>query len=178
MQSNAQSQTSAPDVLPLRGNDAVDILINDHTIIKTLLASLVDATQAKQRQGVLEQLKAALTIHNATEENLVYPALAQVGHKKAEAQHLYEETAAADQLIFQLDTMLKTGEDDTFARVATTLQSAILEHIDDEEQKAFPHLQDRATADQARLLTASVRELRTSLRFAPGGGTPIDTIRS
>lgn len=151
--------------LPVRGNDAIEILTNDHDTIKALLNQL---TGSGDRKATLEQLKGALTIHNATEENLVYPALRKVAGKKWEAQHLYHETAEADVLVFELDTMLKEGRESEFAPKAEKLKEAILEHIDDEEQKAFPHLRDRAEPQQAHMLTTSVREFRSALRF----GTP------
>lgn len=155
--------------LPLRGNDAVEILLNDHQVIKSLLSQLTQAGQASQRRQVLEQLKAALTIHNATEENLVYPALDKVAGKKSESQKLYHETAAADILIFELDTMLKEGDDSEFESKAEKLQGAVLEHIEDEEDSAFPHIQEKAEPAQAQMLTQSVREFRNSFRFEGPG---------
>lgn len=153
--------------LPARGHDAVEILINDHNVVKALLEQLANARETARRKGVLEQLKAALTVHNATEESVVYPALAQVAGKKSEAQHLYHETAEADLLMFQLDTMLKEGEESEFESTASKLREAILEHIDDEEEKAFAHLRDKAEPHQVKMLTESVREFRDALRFTP-----------
>lgn len=154
--------------LPARGHDAVEILINDHNVVKALLEQLANARDTERRKGVLEQLKAALTIHNATEENLLYPALAEVAGKKSEAQHLYHETAEADLLLFQLDTMLKEGDEAEFESTASKLREAVLEHIDDEEEKAFPQLREKAEPQQAKMLTDSVREFRDALRFTPG----------
>lgn len=156
--------------LPLRGNDAIEILLNDHQVIKSLLSRLTQAGQASQRKQVLDQLKAALTIHNATEENLVYPALEKVAGKKTEAQKLYHETAAADVLIFELDTMLKEGDDSDFDAKAEKLQGAVLEHIEDEEDSAFPHIQEKAEPEESQMLTESVREFRNSFRFEMAGG--------
>lgn len=157
-----QSDISA---LPVRGNDAIEILTNDHQTIKSLLSALTQATQPDRRKETLEQLKGALTIHNATEENLLYPALQVVAGKKSESQKLYHETAEADVLVFELDTMLKEGDDSGFSKTAEKLQSAVLEHIDDEENSAFPHLQKNAEPEQAQMLTQSVREFRSSIQF-------------
>ena len=95
----------------MRGNDAVEILENDHEVIKELLDQLTSATNSK-RADVLELLKGVLTIHNATEENLVYPAINKVAGSKLESQHLYHETAEADVLFFELDGLLKEGNDE------------------------------------------------------------------
>src|ERR1700761_7394105 len=97
-------------LLPARGSDAVDILENDHQVIKGLLNQLVSASGAERKQ-VIEKLVGVLTIHNATEENLVYPALNKVAGSKLESQHLYHETMEADIALFELDSMLKEGDD-------------------------------------------------------------------
>ena len=155
--------------LPMRGTDAIEILTNDHQTIKSLLSSLTQGTGMSGRQETLGRLKAALTIHNATEENLFYPALQVVAGKKSESQKLYHETADADVLVFQLDTMLKEGDDSGFTKTAEKLQAAVLEHIEDEEQKAFKDLREKAEPQQAQMLTQSVREFRSKLHV--GGGS-------
>jgi hemerythrin superfamily protein len=164
-------QTELSELLPVRGSDATEILINDHDVIKRMLDDLATSTQMKSRKTTLEQLKGILTIHNATEENLVYPALRQIARKRSEALQLYHETAEADMLVFKLDSMLKEGQDDEFTRAAEKLRDAVFEHIEDEEQSAFPHLQKAADAQQARTLTEEVRKFRSALRFSMGATT-------
>ncbi len=153
------------NLLPVSGNDAVEILENDHEVIKGLLDQLTSAANSK-RAEVLELLKGVLTIHNATEENLVYPAINKVAGGKLESQHLYHETAEADVLFFELDALLKEGDDEQFARKAVKFREAVLDHIDEEENKAFPRLEENADPQNAAALTESMREFRKSLRFA------------
>jgi hemerythrin superfamily protein len=157
----------APYKLPTKGGDAVEILMNDHKLIKGLLERLTSAVDNAERKSALEELKAALTIHNATEENLVYPAIERIARKKAEAQHLYHETAEADVVVFELDSMLKEGrgEEDAFAVTAEKLRGAVLEHIEDEEKKAFVHLRDGADEEQTESLTHSVKQFRSALHY-------------
>jgi hemerythrin superfamily protein len=151
-------------LLPARGGDAVEILKNDHQVIKSLLEELT-SDGASRRKEVLEQLKGVLTIHNATEENLVYPAIDKVAGSRAESQHLYHETAEADVLVFELDSLLKERDDAEFALKAEKFQKAVLAHIDEEERKAFPRLQENADPEQAETLTHSVKAFRKSLHF-------------
>lgn len=159
-------QSDMNALLPVRGNDATEILVNDHEAIKRLLSELTQSTANDALKSTLEQLKGVLTIHNATEENIVYPALRQVARKKWEAQRLYHETAEADVLVFQLDTMMKEGNYADFPRIAEKLRDAVLEHIEDEEQSAFRHLQESAEPMQAQMLTQSVREFRSMMRIS------------
>jgi hemerythrin superfamily protein len=152
---------------PARGKDAVEILLNDHQTIKQLLGELVEAGDEDSRKSVLEKLKGILTLHNATEENLVYPAIAVVAHDAKESKHLYEETAEADVLLFQLDAMLKATDDENFAATADKFRNAVLEHMDDEERSAFPALRERAKPQEERELTESVREFREHFDYEP-----------
>lgn len=147
-------------------NGAIDILIQDHLQIKQLLTTLATAQSPAEQRTTLERLKELLTIHNATEENFVYPAIEKVAGKKHDAEHLYHETAQADVVVFELDTCLKTGDTSGFAENAQKLRDAVLEHIDDEEQKAFPALREKAEPEQTKMLDDAVRKFRASLRFA------------
>ena len=147
-------------------SDAVQQLIDEHQKIKGLLERLTAGADSQSRKAVLEQLKGVLTIHNAVEENLIYPALSKVAHKRAESQKLYSETAEADMAIFEIDAMLKAGDDAEFPKKAEKLRAAILEHIDDEESKAFRHLQEKSPPGQTQMLNDSVREFRAKFHMS------------
>lgn len=151
-------------LLPARGSDAVDILLNDHQVIKGLLDRLTSAA-GPERKHVMQQLVGALTIHNATEENLVYPAINKLAGSKLESDHLYHETAQANVLAFELDSMLKAGDDSDFSATAQKFADAVRHHIDEEEKKAFPRLRENVDVQYAESLTESVRDFRKSLHF-------------
>ncbi|MBV9718232.1 MAG: hemerythrin domain-containing protein [Candidatus Eremiobacteraeota bacterium] len=151
-------------LLPVRGNDAVEILLNDHQVIKNLLRELTEAS-GPRRQEVMEQLKGVLTIHNATEENLVYPAIDKVAGSKLEAQHLYHETAEADTLFFELDSMLKERDESEFGAKAEKFADAVRHHIEEEETKAFPRLKENSDQRHSEMLADSVKTFRRSLHF-------------
>lgn len=151
-------------LLPAHGKDAVEILLNDHKVIEELLGELTKAKKT-QREEVLGQLKGVLTIHNATEENLVYPAIDKVGGSKLEAEHLYHETAEADTLLFELDSMLKEQDDSEFSKKAEKFADAVRHHIQEEEEKAFPRLRKNADESRSETLTDSVKDFRKALHF-------------
>lgn len=142
----------------------MEILLNDHQVIKILLRELTEAT-GPQREQVLEQLKGVLTIHNATEENLVYPAINKIAGSKLESQHLYHATAEADTMLFELDSMLKERDESEFATRAEKFADAVRHHIEEEEQKAFPRLQENTDARHSEILAQSVKTFRKSLHF-------------
>jgi hemerythrin-like domain-containing protein len=147
------------------GTGAVEIVLNDHRTIKELLAKLPHAADHGNRRLTLEALKALLTVHNAMEESLIYPALALVAGDKPKAEQLYHETAEADQAVFELDTMLKTGAEADFPAKAAALREAVLKHIDEEELTAVPELQRAADQAHTAILNGAVREFRTNFTF-------------
>jgi hemerythrin superfamily protein len=157
-----QTQTTTKSV---NGTTAFSILLNDHHIIKRLLAQLTQVDEPLAATQTLEQLRAALTIHNATEENVIYPAISQVAGKHMTSQHLYHETAAADMLMFEIDELLRQGDLAKMRIKAETLQAAVTDHIQDEEESAFPVLQRHCNAEQAKALTESVQKMRSSFHF-------------
>ena len=156
-----QSDTT---LLPAHGNDAIEILRNDHRVIKGLVRELVESDAASRKQ-VLEQLKGVLTIHNATEENLVYPAIGNASRGKDEAGRLYHQTAEADRIVFELDSLLTQRDGARFSATAKKFEKAVLAHIDEEENEAFPRLREESDPEQSVRLTEAVRSFRKSLRF-------------
>jgi hemerythrin superfamily protein len=151
-------------ILPVRGDDAVEILRNDHQVIKSLLTELT-SEPPQERKRVFDQLVGVLTIHNATEENLVYPAINKLGGSKEESQHLYHETADADVLAFELDALLKAGDVSQFNVKAEKFQEAVLAHIEEEENNALPRLLEIGDPRKVEELAEAVRTFRKSLHF-------------
>jgi hemerythrin superfamily protein len=153
--------------LPVHGSTAIEILKHDHRTIARLLTVLTLATTRDERSDALTHLKAALVVHNATEENIVYPALRAIAGKMAESKQLYHETAEADVLIFELDVMLENGADAEFDATVKELQTAVVAHVATEENSAFPDLEAHANAQEIVALGLSVREFRNSFQFKP-----------
>lgn len=110
-----QTYTPTSSQIPTVGNDAIEILVNDHQRIKALLKELTEGGEG-QRSSTLEALKEILTVHNSTEENLVYPAIQEIAGRKMHAKDLYHETAEADVALWQLSMM--SPQDNTFKATA------------------------------------------------------------
>lgn len=175
METNAQSQ--APSVsgeTTQARSGAVETLLNDHVQIKALLDQLTQA-QPAERIGCIEALKSILVLHNATEENLIYPALHAVAGENIEPRKLYWETAEADMLLFALDQLAKGLTEGDFAGKARKFATAVREHIESEEQSAFPHLRQKVEAGDLAHLDRAVAEFRGKLRFGAAGGGGIQT---
>lgn len=71
--------------------NAIDLLIQDHELVKKLLEELSSTTEraVKKRAELLERIKQEVSIHTALEEEILYPAIKQAGGKE-EAKMYYE----------------------------------------------------------------------------------------
>jgi hemerythrin superfamily protein len=144
---------------------AIDILLQDHQAVKRLFAQLTSGG-ADARLSILQQLKVLLTVHNATEENLVYPAIRVLAERPQDADTLYHQQDEAKVGIWELDSMLK-GElrSADFDARAAELRDAVLAHIEKEEETEFPRLAEALAGRGGQELTAAVRELRANFKY-------------
>jgi hemerythrin superfamily protein len=120
--------------------DPIAWLREDHRRIRTHLQELNGTTPADS-QANFEALKKLLALHNAIEENLVYPALAKIAGDTDQALELFHETAEADILVFALTQARERDDEAAFRSGVDELTSAILEHVQIEESHAFPLLE-------------------------------------
>jgi hemerythrin superfamily protein len=125
--------------------DPVAWLKHDHKIIRGYLETLGKTSIADGR-STFEELKKILSLHNAIEENLVYPTIAKVVGRQDQAMELFHETAEADILVFSLSQAAKRDDDETFRAGIEQLTGAILEHVKLEETQAFAALESAPPA--------------------------------
>jgi hemerythrin superfamily protein len=161
---NGKTATAAAGGIATTGDDAIEILLNDHKAVKSLFEQLADP-DSSERASLLEQLKALLSVHNATEENLVYPTIRFVAGRARDAETLYHQQDEAEAGLWSIDATIKGvidgGDPDDQIQ---TLQKAVLAHVRKEEETEFPHLRDALDEDALQQLTDDVREFRS--RFA------------
>ncbi len=152
----AAAQTSAPAT----GGNAIDILLEDHRKIKALMNQIAQTSAGNptQRAQLLQQLADLLTVHNSTEENLVYPAIRDIAARPNDAAMLYHQQDEAKIIVFELDQLSKS--DPRWSSRFATLHSAVLAHVAQEENIDFPHLRTAAGPKLAEL-TTKVRQLRS-----------------
>ncbi len=160
---NGNTATIGADGIATTGDDAIEILENDHKAVRALFGELA-AGDGSARGEILERLKALLSIHNATEENLVYPAVGFLAHRKKDAETLYHQQDEAELGLWQIDAMLKGSLDGDVSVQIDELQTAVLAHVRKEEQTEFPHLRDALKAKGLAQLTNDVREFRARFR--------------
>ncbi len=118
--------------------------------------------EGADRAATLESLKSVLALHNAIEENLVYPAIAKVAGEQGQAMQLFHETAEADILVYSLARAAYEENARVFVDVIEKLTPAILHHIEEEETRAFPLLKSAPHAE-LQLLAQQITAFKPSL---------------
>ena len=146
------------------GKDAIEILLNDHKVVKGLFEQLATSGEG-ERKDILEALKAVLTVHNSTEENLVYPAIRFVAGRTRDAETLYHQQDEAEAGLWSIDATIKgLVEGDDVDEQIKALQKAVLAHVKKEEETEFPHLREALKGNALKALTDDVREFCSNFR--------------
>ncbi len=96
------------------------------------------ADSVAKRASLFLALKRKLAKHALAEEDVVYPLLHNQGQDADASKELYDEHADMKILLFELEELLKSGED--WSRQVRTLRDLIQEHVNEEEQVVFPKL--------------------------------------
>jgi hemerythrin-like domain-containing protein len=116
---------------------ATELLKKQHREVKGLFRETKKATGAKARRSGMEEIATKLTAHMAIEEDIFYPAVAEVGTKKAEeiVPEAYEEHHVAKLVLAELPKV--DPDDERFAAKMTVLEELIEHHVEEEEKEMF-----------------------------------------
>jgi hemerythrin-like domain-containing protein len=144
-------------------NDPLILLETDHRRFEKLLKDGEATTERakKGRRDILNALTAELTVHEALEEKLVYPAL----EPHAEAHDLvlesFQEHHVADIVIKELHEV--ATDDEKWGAKFKVLKENVSHHISEEENKLFPIARGVLSREDLLALGARMRALKAEL---------------
>jgi hemerythrin-like domain-containing protein len=117
--------------------DAIALLKKDHDKVKELLNELETTTErgVKIRQELFATIKGELTVHEAIEEEIFYPALKAHPKAKDLVLEAYEEHHVVDTVMAELEGLDVT--DETWGAKATVMKENVEHHIEEEETEMF-----------------------------------------
>ena len=129
--------------------DALTLLKQDHDTVKSMLHKLDETTERAEvtRTEGLEKLKQELTVHEAIEEEILYPALIEFAKTKDITLEAYEEHHVVDTIMAELEQT--PVDDETWAAKLTVMKENLEHHIEEEEDDMFKKA--RQVMDQAEL---------------------------
>jgi hemerythrin-like domain-containing protein len=118
--------------------DAVQLLKDDHAVVRELAQEFEAATSSSDRRLIAHQLLTALEVHAALEETIFYPAMA------ATAPNLVGEAIEEHRVVKQLVAELRTLAvgDDEFATRLGQIVEQVEHHAEEEEAEMFPQAHD------------------------------------
>jgi len=113
------------------------LLERDHRHLEKLLerAEKTDARSLKQRTALLGAITTSLDIHEAIEEQVLYPALKAHAEARDIVLEGYQEHHVADVIVGELQGMRKN--DERWGAKLKVLKESIEHHIGEEEGEMF-----------------------------------------
>jgi hemerythrin-like domain-containing protein len=146
--------------------DAIALLKQDHTLVKSLLEQLADSTSraVKKRGELLQQIHINLKAHTTIEEEIFYPAFKEAGKKEEEKMYYeaLEEHRAAEDLVLP-DLMKTDPATEQFSGRAKVLKELIEHHIEEEEQEMFKDAKKLLSKEELNELGARMETRKAEL---------------
>jgi len=143
-------------------NDPIVMLKQDHREASAMLKELADTRPGATRRKTTEKLVAALRLHMAIEEELVYPLVAErVG--EAEEHEAETEHALARE---GLTKMTELVDEDGFGAAVAMVTAGIKHHVKEEETEIFPELKRRLERTELAELGDAIASRKTRRQAA------------
>jgi len=117
--------------------DAMKLLKDDHDKVKKMLTELESTTErgVKTRQELFAKVKQELTVHEAIEEEIFYPALRDHPKTKEIALEAYEEHHVVDTVMAEIEAV--PFDDERWGAKFTVMKENLEHHIEEEEGEMF-----------------------------------------
>lgn len=139
--------------------DVVEMLIDQHTLVKKTFIKVL-ATTGETKKQLFEELADLIHLHELSEQQVIHPLTrtAEQGEQIV-AERLLEE-AEADRTIAELRKL--SADDPTFQGRLEGLQQAVVAHAEREEGEEFPLLM-ALSADQRATLADELRQAQSGV---------------
>ncbi len=137
---------------------ATDLLKKQHREVKKLFKDVEGTDDAKKRRALMVEIVEHLKLHTSLEEDVFYPAVRELGTKKAEEMTLeaIEEHHVVDLVMAELPKVDPAA--DTFEAKMTVLKELIEHHVEEEEDEMFPMAEKRFGAEKSNELAREMQQ--------------------
>jgi hemerythrin superfamily protein len=134
-----------------QGADWLSQILQHHRQIESAFDRAMNSAAATDRVAAVKELGTVFTGHSNAEEAVIYPAVVEHS-SKAHATMAYEEQAMAKIQLAQLEQLDPMGSD--WREKLEHLESAVVQHVYQEESSWFPDVIRNAPEGVQVLLTA------------------------
>ena len=145
--------------------DVFEMLKTDHRHVQDLFTRFEDA-DTRTRASIAEDALMSLEVHAALEEEIVYPAIAEVVEDEELVNEAKEEHHVAKLLIKELHKM--EAGDDAFATKFKVLGELVSHHIEEEEGEIFPQAQEGGLEPESLSDQVAKRKAKLMQKYAGG----------
>lgn len=131
--------TTAKKTTGASADNAITMLTDDHKKVKKLFKDfdkMKEKGDAADKEALVEQICAELTVHAEIEEEVFYPAAREAIDDDDMMNEAEVEHASAKDLIEQLQAI--DSSDPTYDAKVTVLGEYVNHHIEEEEKEMFP----------------------------------------
>ena len=138
------------------------LLKKQHDEVKALFKK-IEKAKPGQRRPLLAELADNLQLHMKIEEGIFYPAVKELGSKKADEMvaEAYEEHHVVKLVIAEIPKV--DPQDERFEAKMTVLKELIEHHVEEEEDEMFDladKLDDEVLEDVGRQMMAEVERVK------------------
>src|SRR6476619_1825399 len=147
------------------GEDVFEMLKADHRHVQDLFTKFEDADK-RARASIADETLTALEVHAALEEELVYPAVAEVIDDEELINEAKEEHHVAKVLIKELRKM--DAEDEGFSTKFKVLGELVSHHIEEEEGEMFPQAQEGGFEPERLSKEVATRKAKLMRKYEGG----------
>lgn len=132
------SSTAKTKTRASRAPNAITMLTEDHAKVRKMFKQFEKAKEgdAEEKEELVRQICAELTVHTQLEEEIFYPAAREALQEQDLLDEAEVEHASAKSLIEQLSAM--QPEDDLYDAKVTVLAEYVEHHVKEEEKQLFP----------------------------------------
>jgi Hemerythrin HHE cation binding domain len=150
--------------------DALNLLKKDHDKVKKMLQELESTTErgVKTREELFTKVKHELTVHEAIEEEIFYPALQQHPKTKDIALEAYEEHHVVDTVMAEIEGV--AYEDETWGAKFKVMKENLEHHIEEEEGEMFKQAKQVLDPDELSQLGESMKVRKEQLMSQQAAG--------
>jgi Hemerythrin HHE cation binding domain len=145
--------------------DVFEMLKTDHRQVQDLFTQFEDADK-RTKASIADQALTALEVHAALEEELVYPAIAEVIDDEETINEAREEHHVAKLLIKELRKM--DVDDEGFSTKFKVLGELVSHHIEEEEGEVFPQAQEGGFEPESISEEVSKRKAKLMQKYEGG----------
>jgi len=147
--------------------DALKLLEEDHQKVKKILSDLDSTTErgVKTREELFTKVKQELTVHEAIEEEIFYPALKEHPKAKELVLEAYEEHHVVDNVMAEIDGL--PFDDETWGAKLTVMKENLEHHIEEEEDEMWKQARQVFSEDELEELGARMQTRKEQLQQQP-----------